>query len=261
VETQLQYPLNLLPNLPSTMAQLTTQAALRVLPPGAVDLEAICLQPEGKLQRKLSQARYARDFAQQRGPDTPLREHVLLGNFATRGSSTFLTAFPADSKCSLTDSQLRTFTRFRLQCPVMQSRPCANRTCSRQADEYGRHAMACNGKATVRHDSTQNLLLEDFRAYGLSASNRPSGHRFPHIPDLEVDSTVQPGKTWLEFYIPDPALDTRMHPSDKLTSAPNLERLYRTKLQVEYRIPPGLSPRTTCSLWSGQCSGIPYPTR
>ncbi len=207
-----------------------------------MDLDAICLQPENKLQKQLAQARHARDFAKQRGPDTPLRDHVLLGNLATRGSSTFLTAFPADSKCSLSDSQLRTFVRFRLQCPVMKSGPCANKSCSRHADEYGRHAMVCTGKATVRHDSTQNILMEDFRAYGLSATNRPSGHRFQHIPDLEVDSTVQTGKTWLEFYIPDPTLDTRMHPSDRTASAPTLSRLYRTKLQVEYRIPPHVKP-------------------
>ncbi len=176
-------------------------------------------------KKKLTQARHTRDLARQRGPDTPLREHVLLGNLAARGGSTFLTAFPADSKCSLSDSQLRTFARFRLQCPVMQSGPCANKTCTRQADEYGRHAMACTGKATVWHDSTQNILMEDFRAYGLSASNRPSGHRFQHIPDLEVDSSIQPGKTWLEFYIPDPTLETRMQPSDRSVSAPNLVRL------------------------------------
>ena len=122
--------------------------------------------------------------------------------------------------------------------------------------------MVCNGKATVRHDSTQNLLMEDFRAYGLSASNRPSGHRFHHIPDLEVDSTTQPGKTWLEFYIPDPALDTRMQAADKITSAPNLERLYRTKLQVEYRIPPQTKKPPDDLLpmvWS--VYGNPLPTR
>ncbi len=85
VENQLQHQLNLPSPQPSTMAQLTTQAALQELPPGAVDLEAICLQPESRLQRKLSQARYARDFTQRRSPDAPLRDHVLLGNLATRG--------------------------------------------------------------------------------------------------------------------------------------------------------------------------------
>ncbi len=220
------------------MAQVTTQAALAQLPDGAVDLEAICLQPEGKLQKKLTQSRHISELARKRSPQAPLREVVLLGNLATRGSSTFLTAFPADNKCSLTNVQLRTYARFRLQCPVMQAGPCANRTCSRHADELGRHAMACTGKATPRHDSTPNLLMEDFRAYGLSASNRPSGHRFAHIPDLEVDSTIQPGKTWLEFYIPDPTLDTRMQPVDRSTQAPNLARLYRAKLHAEYRLPP-----------------------
>ncbi len=236
VENQLQHPLQLLASQPSTMAQLSFQAAMRELPLGAVDPEAICLQPERRLQRRLSQSRYAHGLAQQRSA-APLRDHVLLGNLSTRGSSTFLTAFPADNKFSLSDSQLRTFIRFRLQCPVMQQGPCANRNCSRHADEFGRHAMACNGKATVRHDSTQNLLMEDFRAYGLSASNRPSGSRFHHIPDLEIDSTIQPGKTWLEFYIPDPTLDTRMQQSDRASASPNLERLYKTKLQQEYHIP------------------------
>ena len=70
----------------------------------------------------------------------------------------------------------------------------------------------------------------------------PSGHRFHHIPDLEVDSTIQPGKTWLEFYISDPTLESRMQMSDKAVAAPNLERLYRTKLQTEYRIPPTSKP-------------------
>ncbi len=232
VEAQIQYPLNLRSPQPTTMAQLATQAALRELRDEAVDLDAICLQPEGKLQKKLTQTRHVKDLARQRSPDAPLREQILLGNLATRGSSTFLTAFPADSKCSLSDSQLRTFARFRLQCPVMRSGPCANKTCPRHADEFGRHAMACTGKATVRHDSTQNILMEDFRAYGLSASNRPSGHRFHHIPDLEVDPTIQPSKTWLEFYIPDPTLETRMHPSDRSVSAPNLSRLYKAKLQA-----------------------------
>ncbi len=141
----------------------------------------------------------------------------------------------------------------------MQQGPCANRTCSRRADEFGRHAMACNGKATVRHDSTQNLLMEDFRAYGLSASNRPSGHRFQHIPDLEVDSTIQPGKTWLEFYIPDPTLESRMQPSDKTAAAPNLERLYRTKLQTEYRIPPNTKPPDDLlpMVWSVYANPLP----
>ena len=141
----------------------------------------------------------------------------------------------------------------------MQSRPCANRSCSRQADEYGRHAMACNGKATVRHDSTQNLLLEDFRAYGLSASNRPSGHRFTHILDLEVGSTVQPGKTWLEFYIPDPTLDSRMHAADQSTNA------WKDCTELSYRwntvSPLRPNPPTTSSPWFGLCTGTPYPTR
>jgi hypothetical protein len=183
---------------------------------------------------------------------------VLLGNLATRGSSTFLTAFPADNRCSLTNVQLRTYARFRLQCPVMRAGPCANNSCSRHADAHGRHAMACTGKATVRHDSTQNLLMEDFCAYSLSASNRPSGHRFAHIPDLEVDSTIQPGKTWLEFYIPDPSLDTRMQPADRSHKAPNLARLYRAKLHTEYRLPPKRESLTTCCRWSGLFTATPF---
>jgi hypothetical protein len=80
VEAQLRYPLLLTSPQPSTMAQLTAQAAICELPDGAMDLNALCLQPEGKLQKKLTQARHARDLATQRGPDTPLHEHVLLGN-------------------------------------------------------------------------------------------------------------------------------------------------------------------------------------
>ena len=78
------------------MAQYTAPAALSELPEGAVDLDAICIQPENNFQKKLTQARMAQDLRTWRSTDTPLRVHALLGNLATRGSSTFLTAFPAD---------------------------------------------------------------------------------------------------------------------------------------------------------------------
>ena len=59
--------------------------------------------------------------------------------------------------------------------------------------ERERERDACNGMAMVRHDGTQNILMTDFQCYGLSAAPRPTSHRFEHNPDLEENSTIQPG--------------------------------------------------------------------
>ena len=129
-------------------------------------------------------------------------EATLLSNLASKGSSTFLTAYPADHQTTLADEDLRLIMRFRLHLPVIQSGPCTK--CGAPMDSNGRHAFACSGHQNTKHDSTQDVIMRDLKAYGLQAHPRPTNHGFQHEPDLEVNSTIRPGRTFLEFYIPDP---------------------------------------------------------
>jgi hypothetical protein len=163
-------------------------------------------------------------------------ESTLLSNLASKGSSTFLTAYPADHHTTLADEDLRLVLRFRLHLEVLQAGMC--RKCRAPTDSKGRHVFACSGQQNVKHDSTQDVLMRDFKAYGLQAHARPTNHGFRHEPDLEINSTLRPGRTFLEFYVPDPTALSNIRTTAVRRAGGTLGRLYRDKLRAQYGIPP-----------------------
>ncbi len=162
-------------------------------------------------------------------------EATLLSNLASKGSSTFLTAYPADHHTALANDDLRLVLRFRLHLDVLQKGMCLK--CRAPADSKGRHVFACSGQQNVKHDSTQDVLMRDFKAYGLQAHARPTNHGFRHEPDLEINSTLRPARTFLEFYVPDPIALSNIRVTAPRRAGGTLGRLYRDKLRAQYGIP------------------------
>ena len=79
--------------------------------------------------------------------------------------------------------------------------------------------------------------MRDLKAYGLQAHPRPTNHGFRHEPDLEVNSAVRPGRTFLEFYIPDPTAASNIQVTTARRPGGTLGRLYREKLRAQYGLP------------------------
>ena len=107
-----------------TTAQLATTAALAELPDGVLDVEAAVQNPVPKLQKKMTQARSAQEFHKLMATLDPT-EATLLSNLAAKGSSTFLTAYPADHHTALANDDLRLILRFRLHLDVLQKGTCS----------------------------------------------------------------------------------------------------------------------------------------
>ena len=79
--------------------------------------------------------------------------------------------------------------------------------------------------------------MRDFKAYGLQAHARPTNHGFRHEPDLEINSTLRPARTFLEFYVPDPIALSNIRVTAPRRAGGTLGRLYRDKLRAQYGIP------------------------
>ena len=194
-----------------------------------------CNLPSPNSRKKLTQARYGSEYRQTLANLDPT-EATLLSNLASKGSSTFLTAYPADHHTTLANEDMRLILRLRLHLDVLQDGIC--KKCRAPADGKGRHVFACSGQQNVKHDSTQDVLMRDFKAYGLQAHARPTNHGFHHEPDLEVNSTLRPGRTFLEFYIPDPTAPSNIRTTTARRAGGTLGRLYRDKLRAQYGIDP-----------------------
>jgi hypothetical protein len=162
-------------------------------------------------------------------------EATLLSNLAAKGSSTFLTAYPADHHTALANDDLRLVLRFRLHLDVLHKETCLH--CRAPMDGKGRHVFACSGRQNVKHVSTQDILMRDFKAYGLQAHARPTNHGFHHEPDLEINSALRPGRTFLEFYVPDPTAQSNVRSTGPRRPGGTLGKLYRDKLRAQYHIP------------------------
>ena len=76
--------------------------------------------------------------------------------------------------------------------------------------------------------------MRDLKAYGLQAHTRPTNHGFRLEPDLEVNSTIRPARTFLEFYIPDPTANSNIQVATARRPGGILGRLYRDKLRDQY---------------------------
>ena len=104
---------------------------------------------------------------------TDLQSSARVRSCGGVGSSSFLTAFPFEKGCKLTDVVLQYSIRLRLGLPLPGLSSSSWCICGAPVDVLGTHLFCCNrgGKRQIRHYSVLNTLAAILRQSGIATAS------------------------------------------------------------------------------------------